>query len=112
MSVKVVLNNNKKTKTMKTDKTKKILVVLVGILLGGIVFSVIQFIEASPDAPNPGHSASEIGSGTFSGTASDVWFFPGNVDMTKHEIENMRIDNRTSDPTSPAVGQIWLRTDL
>ena len=64
---------------MKTEKTKKFLVVLIGMLLGGVVFSVIQFIEASPGAPNPGHEASEIGSGIFSGSASDVWSFPGNV---------------------------------
>ena len=25
---------------------------------------------------------------------------------------NIRIENRTSDPASPLVGQLWLRTDL
>ncbi|MCD6495800.1 MAG: hypothetical protein J7K54_00865 [Candidatus Aenigmarchaeota archaeon] len=29
--------------------------------------------------PNPGHPADEIGSGTFNGTGSDVWSFPGRV---------------------------------
>ena len=25
---------------------------------------------------------------------------------------NFRVENRTSDPVAPTVGQIWLRTDL
>src|SRR4030042_3449080 len=36
------------------------LFVLIAMLLVGITFSVIQIIKANPDAPNPGHSASEI----------------------------------------------------
>ena len=36
----------------------------------------------------------------------------GNLDMNQHQIKNMVIENRTSDPASPAVGQIWMRTDL
>jgi hypothetical protein len=36
----------------------------------------------------------------------------GNLDMNQNQVKNMRIENRTSDPASPAVGQIWIRTDL
>lgn len=36
----------------------------------------------------------------------------GNLDMNQNQIMNMRIENRTSDPAEPAVGQIWIRTDL
>ncbi|MCD4735902.1 MAG: hypothetical protein K8R53_07640, partial [Bacteroidales bacterium] len=36
----------------------------------------------------------------------------GNLDMNGYQIKNMVIENRTSDPSNPAVGQIWLRTDL
>ncbi len=36
----------------------------------------------------------------------------GNLDMNGNQIKNMVIENRTSDPSSPAVGQIWIRTDL
>jgi hypothetical protein len=38
--------------------------------------------------------------------------FGDNMDLTNHEALNFRIENRTSDPGSPTVGQIWLRTDL
>lgn len=44
-----------------SNGVKKIhLFVLITMLLAGITFSVIQVIKANPDAPNPGHSASEI----------------------------------------------------
>jgi len=36
----------------------------------------------------------------------------GDLDMNDNQIKNFRIENRTSDPTSPAVGQMWIRTDL
>lgn len=36
----------------------------------------------------------------------------GNLDMNQNQIKNMRIENRTSDPSNPSVGQIWIRTDL
>lgn len=34
------------------------------------------------------------------------------VDFAQQEATRFRIENRTSDPVSPAVGEIWLRTDL
>ena len=36
----------------------------------------------------------------------------GDIDMRGNQVKGLRIENRTSDPASPAVGQIWLRTDL
>lgn len=36
----------------------------------------------------------------------------GDINMNKNEVKNMVIENRTSDPSNPAVGQIWYRTDL
>ena len=36
----------------------------------------------------------------------------GPVDFAKQEATALVIENRTSDPVSPAIGQIWLRTDL
>ena len=35
----------------------------------------------------------------------------GAVDFNEQEATDMRIDNRTSDPGSPAEGQTWIRTD-
>ena len=36
----------------------------------------------------------------------------GTVDFNKNQAVNFRLENRTSEPSSPAVGQIWIRTDL
>lgn len=32
--------------------------------------------------------------------------------MNAYAGDNLRIEPRTNDPSSPAVGQLWLRTDL
>jgi hypothetical protein len=34
------------------------------------------------------------------------------VEFNQQQALQFRIENRTSDPGSPAVGQMWLRTDL
>lgn len=34
------------------------------------------------------------------------------VEFNQQQALQLRIENRTSDPGSPAIGQIWLRTDL
>jgi hypothetical protein len=34
------------------------------------------------------------------------------VDFDQQQATQFRIENRTSDPGTPAVGEIWLRTDL
>ena len=34
------------------------------------------------------------------------------VDFADQQATSFRIENRTSDPGTPTVGQIWLRTDL
>ena len=36
----------------------------------------------------------------------------GDLDFGHNEAVNYRVENRTSDPTSPAAGREWLRTDL
>ena len=36
----------------------------------------------------------------------------GAVDFSQQQAISFRVENRTSDPASPATGQIWLRTDL
>lgn len=38
--------------------------------------------------------------------------FTGDIDFDNNQSLNFRVENRTSDPASPAVGQVWLRTDL
>lgn len=51
-----------------------------------------------------------VGIGTTAPT--EILDVEGNIDMNGNQIKNMVIETRTSDPASPAVGQIWLRTDL
>jgi hypothetical protein len=34
------------------------------------------------------------------------------LDMQQREMKGVVIENRASDPASPAVGQIWYRSDL
>lgn len=36
----------------------------------------------------------------------------GSVDFSKQQALQLVVENRTSDPGTPATGQIWLRTDL
>lgn len=36
----------------------------------------------------------------------------GSVEFNQQQVLQMRVENRTSDPGSPAVGQVWFRTDL
>lgn len=36
----------------------------------------------------------------------------GAVDFNKQQAVALIIENRTEDPSTPANGQIWLRTDL
>lgn len=34
------------------------------------------------------------------------------LDLNSQVTASVKIENRTSDPASPAVGTVWLRTDL
>ncbi len=52
----------------------------------------------------------KVGIGTTN--PSEMLDIEGNIDMNNYQIKNMVIDTRTSDPASPVVGQIWLRSDL
>ena len=45
---------------LKFNLKKEHLLILAGILILGIVFSIIQFTKASPAAPNPGHSWNQM----------------------------------------------------
>lgn len=51
-----------------------------------------------------------VGIGT--STPAEMLDIEGNIDLNGNQVKNMVIENRTSDPASPALGQIWIRTDL
>lgn len=62
---------------------------------------------------------SQVGSGTTAGPPS--WRVPllnqltaptGSVQFSQQQALQFRVENRTSDPSSPATGEIWFRTDL
>jgi hypothetical protein len=43
---------------------------------------------------------------------SEQLVLSGGADLKQQETKNFVIENRTTDPTTPVTGQIWLRTDL
>jgi hypothetical protein len=89
---------------------------LIGVfLLSGIAFAEEQIVDFSDDSLpvineelrklRENEVWKSINSVIELKTASDI-------DVQDKEIKNMRIENRTSDPSSPTVGEIWIRTDL
>jgi hypothetical protein len=46
----------------------------------------ISYAVAQPSSPDPGHSASEIGPGTFDGNENDVWNFPGKINESGYAL--------------------------
>jgi hypothetical protein len=71
--------------------------------------------------PGAGVSDGDKGDITVSG-AGTVWTLDLTLDQiplataavnfNSQQATNFRVENRTSDPGSPTVGQVWLRTDL
>ncbi|PIN89597.1 hypothetical protein COU60_03230 [Candidatus Pacearchaeota archaeon CG10_big_fil_rev_8_21_14_0_10_34_76] len=59
--------------------------ILGAILLVGGIFMVNAI------TPNPGHDASSVGPGTFSGISSDTWSFPGGVNAKNISVEDICI---------------------
>lgn len=50
--------------------------------------------------------------GAYAPVLSDVEAPTASVNFAQQQATSFVIENRTSDPTSPVVGQLWLRTDL
>jgi hypothetical protein len=68
----------------------------------GGVQSTITITGATPIA----------GGGDLSTNRVITWAPTASVPFNKQQATEFRIENRTTDPTTPAEGQIWLRTDL
>lgn len=74
----------------------------------GTVMTIDAGVTVDPNAHAPSHKdggSDELALDEFANPSSAVEF-------AQQEALQLRIENRTSDPGSPAVGQIWLRTDL
>lgn len=57
-------------------------------------------------------SRGNLGLGTIATQNDSAVTITGNMEFNQHQALQFRLENRTSDPGSPAVGQMWLRTDL
>lgn len=88
----------------------------------GDVLTAVDATHATWQAPTSGPVADgDYGDITVSSTGT-VWTLDLNlatidaptasVGFAQQQATQFRIENRTSDPGSPAVGEIWLRTDL
>ena len=64
-------------------------------------------LKITSDEVNTIQSISTTASPTFGGMTVN-----GNVDFNENQALEMRFENRTSDPSGPSTGQVWLRTDL
>jgi len=67
-------------------------------------------IQGEPVAHNDLVNAAATGLHKHILSASDP--ATGPVDFAKQQATALVIENRVSDPATPANGQIWLRTDL
>lgn len=67
--------------------------------------------SAGGGAPSA-HAASHYDGGSDELLLNDLGDPTAAVDFAQQQALQFRVENRTSDPVSPAVGQLWIRTDL
>jgi len=58
------------------------------------------------------HASSHSEGGSDELLLSDLGDPTTGIEFAQQQALQFRAENRTSDPASPAVGQLWLRTDL
>lgn len=69
-------------------------------------------VAATGDFAAAAHAASHKSAGGDSIRLDEFAAPSGSVNFNDQQATSFRIENRTSDPASPTVGQLWLRTDL
>lgn len=72
---------------------------------GSGAIEIVNQFNAVQSTISPGGEGSGLSDGTF----GDITVSGSGTVMT---VSTLAIENRTSDPGSPATGRIWLRTDL
>jgi hypothetical protein len=98
-------------------KLKKAVVGEIGVAVAVAIGSGwLQYLAIEPrivGGPLPRLHASTHHSGGSDELRLDQLAAPvGSLDMNKQQAVSLCVENRTSDPSSPGIGQIWLRTDL
>lgn len=75
---------------------------------------IVRTLDSNSNFSIREHTASTIPFQIESGSPSNslVIKSTGSTNLNQNQIKDFVIDQRTSDPSSPAVGQIWYRTDL
>ncbi len=79
-----------------------------GVTATTLLGTVTVTISGVPAA----HAASHKNGGSDEILLNEFGEPTGSVEFNQQQSLQFRLENRTSDPGSPAVGQIWLRTDL
>ncbi|HUS87957.1 MAG TPA: hypothetical protein VMW91_01075 [Desulfosporosinus sp.] len=64
-------------------------------------------LKITSDEINTIQDISTTASPTFGGLVVN-----GNIDFNENQALEMRFENRSTDPTGPSTGQVWLRTDI
>lgn len=73
---------------------------------------VSAFIQTLLDDANAAAARSTLGAMDATTTLDAIPVAVASVNFNGQQATNFRVENRTSDPASPSVGQIWLRVDL
>ena len=73
---------------------------------------ISTFVKTLLDDADASTARGTLGAMAATTTLDAIPIAVASVDFGSQQAKNFRFENRTSDPGSPAVGQVWLRTDL
>lgn len=70
------------------------------------------WVDASSGGAPATHATSHQSGGSDALTLNSLANPVASVQFSQQQALQFRVENRTSDPGAPAVGEVWLRTDL